>query len=77
LRSTPCVDGAEKGKDLRSLLGVLGTYVGHVDLAATKTDLAVTPERLLNQLLAWVQQSHILVDLFDLRERKWEEFYAN
>ena len=40
----------KKGKDLRSLLGVLGAYVGHVDLTSTETYLAVTQERFLAQL---------------------------
>jgi integrase/recombinase XerD len=39
-----------KRKDLRSLLGVLGAYVGHVDLSSTEAYLAVTPERFLTQL---------------------------
>jgi integrase/recombinase XerD len=39
-----------KRKDLRSLLGVLGAYVGHVDLSSTEAYLAVTPERFLAQL---------------------------
>jgi integrase/recombinase XerD len=39
-----------KGKDLRSLLGVLGAYLGHVDLTSTEAYLAVTPQRFLAQL---------------------------
>jgi integrase/recombinase XerD len=39
-----------KRKDLRSLLGVLGAYVGHVDLTSTEAYLAVTPQRFLAQL---------------------------
>jgi integrase/recombinase XerD len=39
-----------KRKDLRSLLGVLGAYLGHVDLTSTEAYLAVTPERFLAQL---------------------------
>jgi integrase len=39
-----------KRKDLRSLLGVLGAYVGDVDLSSTEAYLAVTPERFLTQL---------------------------
>jgi integrase/recombinase XerD len=39
-----------KRKDLRSLLGVLGAYLGHVDLISTEAYLAVTPRRFLAQL---------------------------
>jgi integrase len=39
-----------KRKDLRSLLGVLGAYLGHVDLTSTEAYLAVTPQRFLAQL---------------------------
>jgi integrase/recombinase XerD len=39
-----------KRKDLRSLLGVLGAYLGHVDLKSTEAYLSVMPERFLTQL---------------------------
>jgi integrase/recombinase XerD len=39
-----------RGKDLRSMLPILGAYLGHVSLASTEAYLAVTPERFLIQL---------------------------
>jgi integrase len=37
-------------KDLRSMLPLLGAYLGHVSLSSTEAYLAVTPERFLVQL---------------------------
>jgi integrase/recombinase XerD len=39
-----------EGKDLRSMLPLLGAYLGHVSLASTEAYLAVTPERFRVQL---------------------------
>jgi integrase/recombinase XerD len=39
-----------EGKDLRSMLPLLGAYLGHVSLSSTEAYLAVTPERFLAQL---------------------------
>jgi integrase/recombinase XerD len=38
------------GKDLRSMLPLLGAYLGHVDLSSTEAYLAVMPERFRVQL---------------------------
>ena len=40
-----------EGKDLRSMLPLLGAYLGHASLASTEAYLAVTPERFRVQLL--------------------------
>jgi integrase/recombinase XerD len=40
----------QEGKDLRSMLPLLGAYLGHVSLASTEAYLAVTPERFRVQL---------------------------
>ncbi len=39
-----------EGKDLRTLLPLLGAYLGHASLTSTEAYLAVTPERFLMQL---------------------------
>lgn len=39
-----------RGKHLRSMLPILGAYLGHVSLTSTEAYLAVTPERFLIQL---------------------------
>jgi integrase/recombinase XerD len=39
-----------EGKDLRSMLPVLGAYLGHVSPVSTEAYLSVTPERLSRQL---------------------------
>ena len=40
----------KEGKDLGSMLPILGTYLGHASLTSTEAYLAVTPERFLTQL---------------------------
>jgi integrase/recombinase XerD len=39
-----------EGKELRSMLPLLGAYLGHVSLSSTEAYLAVTPERFRVQL---------------------------
>lgn len=39
-----------RGKDLQSMLPVLGAYLGHVSLTSTEAYLAVMPERFIPQL---------------------------
>ena len=42
----------KRGKDLRTMLPILGAYLGHVSLTSTEAYLAVTPERFSTQLLS-------------------------
>jgi integrase/recombinase XerD len=39
-----------EGKDLRSMLPILGAYLGHVSLSSSETYLSVTPDRFWKQL---------------------------